>query len=74
MSEIYKYKIENCPFTDEAVVEAKTTSEGESLYVSFLQEKSSQDDIERLAAFKSDDEAYCIKGGRAYWVSHCDFE
>jgi uncharacterized protein (DUF1697 family) len=57
---------ENCPFTEEAVAEAKTTSEGESLYVSLLQGKPSQAGIDRLGAYKSENDEYCIEGREVY--------
>ncbi len=57
---------ENCPFTEEAVAEAKITSEGESLYVSLLQDKPSQDGIDRLSAYKSDDDEFLIAGREVY--------
>ncbi len=57
---------ENCPFTEEAVAEAKTTSEGESLYVSLLQDKPSQAGIDRWGTYKSENEAYCIEGREIY--------
>ncbi|MET3656441.1 DUF1697 domain-containing protein [Sporosarcina psychrophila] len=56
----------NCPFTEEAVAEAKLTSEGESLYVSLLQDKPSQDRIDRLGAYKSDNDEYLIEGREVY--------
>ena len=56
----------NCPFTEEAVAEAKTTSDGESLYVSLLQDKPSQDGIDRLAAYKSDNDEFLIEGREVY--------
>lgn len=56
----------NCPFTEEAVAEAKLTSEGESLYVSLLQDKPSQEGIDRLATYKSDNDEYLIEGREVY--------
>lgn len=60
----------NCPFTEEAVEEAKTTSEGESLYVALLQEEPSQDGIDLLDAYNSEYEEYIIKGREVYLLFH----
>lgn len=56
----------NCPFTEEAVAEAKIASEGESLYVSLLQEKPSQAEIDRLGTYKSDNDEFLIEGREVY--------
>ncbi|WP_186670963.1 DUF1697 domain-containing protein [Sporosarcina sp. BP05] len=56
----------NCPFTEEAVAEAKATSDGESLYVSLLQDKPSQDGIDRIGAYKSDNDKFMIEGREVY--------
>lgn len=56
----------NCPFTEEAVAEAEITSEGESLYVSLLQDKPSQEGIDGLGTYKSDNEEFLIEGREVY--------
>ncbi|MBO0603436.1 DUF1697 domain-containing protein [Sporosarcina sp. E16_3] len=56
----------NCPFTEEAVAEAKATSDGESLYISLLQDKPSQDGIDRIGAYKSDNDKFMIEGREVY--------
>lgn len=56
----------NCPFTEEAIAEAEITSEGESLYVSLLQDKPSQEGIDGLGTYKSDNEEFSIEGREVY--------
>jgi uncharacterized protein (DUF1697 family) len=51
---------ENCPFSKEEIAAAEATAEGESLYVSFLQQEPSQEGIERLESFKSESEEYKV--------------
>jgi uncharacterized protein (DUF1697 family) len=51
----------NCPFSEEEVSEAEASSEGESLYVSFLLEELSREGIERLKAFESESDKYRIE-------------
>lgn len=57
---------ENCPFSEEAISEAKVSSEGESLYVALLLEAPSQEGIERLSAYRSESEEYRIEGREVY--------
>jgi uncharacterized protein (DUF1697 family) len=52
----------NCPFTEEKVSEAEASSEGESLYVSFLLEEPSWEGIERLRAFRNEGDEYRVEG------------
>jgi uncharacterized protein (DUF1697 family) len=52
----------NCPFSKEEVSEAEASSEGESLYVSFLLEEPSREGMERLSAFESESDKYRIEG------------
>jgi uncharacterized protein (DUF1697 family) len=56
----------NCPFSEEEVSEAEESSEGESLYVSFLLEEPSQEGIQRLSAFKSESDEYRIQGREVF--------
>ncbi|BAU27740.1 uncharacterized protein (DUF1697 family) [Aneurinibacillus soli] len=65
-AEELKRIVANCPFSEEEVSEAKASSEGESLYVSFLLEESSKEGIERLGAFKSNGEEYRIVGREVF--------
>ncbi|AJS60436.1 DUF1697 domain-containing protein [Paenibacillus sp. IHBB 10380] len=56
----------NCPFSEEAISEAASSSEGESLYVSLLLEEPSQKGIERLSAFRSESDEYQLVGREIY--------
>jgi uncharacterized protein (DUF1697 family) len=60
----------NCPFSKEEVSEAEASSEGESLYISFLLEEPSQEGIDRLKAFKSESDAYRIEGREIFLLFH----
>lgn len=62
--------IDHCPFSEDAIAEAEASSEGESLYVSFLQDVPSKEGIERLKNVKSESEAYRIKGREIYLLFH----
>lgn len=58
--------IEGCPFSEEAITEAELSSEGESLYVGLLQDVPLQDGINRLHAYKSENEEYHLEGREIY--------
>lgn len=58
--------IENCPFSEDAILEAELSSEGESLYVSLLTHTPSQEKIEYLESYKSEKEEYQIKGREVF--------
>jgi uncharacterized protein (DUF1697 family) len=58
--------IENCPFSEDAILEAELSSEGESLYVSLLTHTPSQEKIEYLKSYKSEKEEYQIKGREVF--------
>ena len=58
--------LENCPFSEEEISEAEASAEGESLYVAFLQDFPSQEEMTRLGAFKSDNEEYRVDGREIY--------
>lgn len=61
-----KQVIGNCPFSKEAVAEAEALSKVESLYVSFLIEEPSQERIERLNAYRSENDECRIIGREVY--------
>lgn len=61
-----KQIIGNCPFSEEAVLEAQALSKVESLYVSLLSEEPSQERIERLNAYRSENDEYRIIGREVY--------
>ena len=54
--------IRNCPFSAEAIAEAESSSEGESLYVSLLIHAPSQEKIEYMNAYTSESDDYRIEG------------
>ncbi len=58
--------IENCPFSEDAILEAESSSEGESLYASLLTHTPSQEKIECLKSYKSEKEEYQIKGREVF--------
>ncbi|MNP25933.1 hypothetical protein D3C76_1187600 [compost metagenome] len=56
----------SCPFTTENISEAEASSEGESLYVSFLLEEPSKVGINQLRTYKSDSDEYVVEGREVY--------
>lgn len=58
--------IENCPFSDEEVAEAESTSVGESLYVALLTEEPVSEATRRLDVYANDNEKYHISGREVY--------
>jgi uncharacterized protein (DUF1697 family) len=58
--------VSNCPFSEEEVRAAEASSEGESLYVSFLLQEPSPEGVERLTAFKSESDKYQIEGREVF--------
>ena len=58
--------IENCPFSNEAILKAESLSVGESLYVSFLLHDPLKENIQRLNVYKSENEEYLIDGRNIY--------
>lgn len=59
--------IRDCPFSEEEVTQAElSNSEGESLYVSLLTRAPSQEKIEHLNTFRSEDDEYRIKNRDMY--------
>lgn len=57
---------ENCPFSEEAISEAESSSEGESLYVCLLTHAPLQEKIEHLNAYRSEDDEYKVEGREVY--------
>ncbi|MFZ3591122.1 DUF1697 domain-containing protein [Bacillus sp. DJP31] len=57
---------ENCPFSEEAITKAEGTSEGESLYVALLLEVPTEEGIERLGAYKTENEEFHIEDREIY--------
>ncbi|MEJ8544708.1 DUF1697 domain-containing protein [Brevibacillus borstelensis] len=52
----------SCPFSEEELSRAGASAEGESLYVAFLLREASQESVECLAPYKSEDEQYRASG------------
>jgi uncharacterized protein (DUF1697 family) len=62
--------IENCPFSEEAILEAEAASKVESLYVSLLLQAPSSEGIERLSAYSGESDEYRIEGREVYLLFH----
>ncbi|WP_438351213.1 DUF1697 domain-containing protein [Paenibacillus sp. FA6] len=62
--------VANCPFSEQAISEAEASAVGESLYVSLLLEEPSQEGIERLRGYKSENEEYRMEGREVYLLFH----
>ncbi|ASK62369.1 cytoplasmic protein [Virgibacillus phasianinus] len=58
--------IRNCPFPEKALSEAKASAVGESLHVALLPKLPSQEEIERLSSYKSEQETYQVEGRDIY--------
>lgn len=58
--------IRNLPFSKEEVLEAESSSEGESLYVSLLTQPPSQEEIEGLNIYRSKSDEYRIEKREIY--------
>ena len=55
-----------CPFSEEMVLDAEASAEGESLYVSLLTQAPSEEGMECLRAYKSEGEEYRIEGREVF--------
>lgn len=62
--------IENCPFSQKMILEAEKLSKVESFYISFLIEVPLQEGVERLEAYRSENDEYRIKGREVYLLFH----
>ncbi|EFM11670.1 protein of unknown function DUF1697 [Paenibacillus curdlanolyticus YK9] len=56
----------NCPFTEEQLATAAATCEGESLYVTMLQEKPDSDKLDKLQQYQTADEQYRLADRDVY--------
>lgn len=54
--------VHNCPFTEEEISEAEASSEGESLYVSLMIHEPTQENIELLNFYNSENDVYKLRG------------
>lgn len=62
--------IENCPFSEEEVSEAASSSEAESQYMALLTHAPSQEKIEHLNAFRTKNDEYRIIGRDIFLLFH----
>lgn len=62
--------IVNCPFSEEAVLEAEELSKVESLYVSLLVGEPSKEGIESLKSYKGENDDYHVIGREVYLLFH----
>lgn len=69
-SEDLKKIVEGCPFTDEQIAEAESSSKGESLYVSLFLEEPQADRLQELEAFDAKDDRYWIVGRDIFLLFH----
>lgn len=58
--------IESLPFSEKEISEAETSSVGESLYVSLLQDVPLQKKINQLSSFGNENEEYRVEGREIY--------
>ena len=56
----------NCPFSDEEISEAESSSEGEMLYVALLLNSPSQENVESLNSYRSKSDDFWIRGREVY--------
>lgn len=62
--------IENCPFSEEEVMEAEAASNAESLYVGVLLEPPSQEEIKQLSVYQSQTDKFSIIDRDVYLLFH----
>lgn len=58
--------IQNFPFSEDVVAEVEASSVGESLYVSLMVEAPAQEAVDRLSAYGSHGDEYCVEGREVY--------
>jgi len=57
---------ENCPFSEEQIAAAAANSDTETLYVAFLMDKPTDQDLERLSKYETEQEQYRVLGRDIY--------
>ena len=62
--------IRNCPFSEEEITEAEASSKVESLYVSLLTHVPSQEKIQHLNSYTSENDKYKIVGREVFLLFH----
>lgn len=60
----------NCPFSEEKIVEAESSSKAEVLYVALLNHVPSHDKVESLNAYVNGSEEYHIAGRNVFLLFH----
>lgn len=58
--------IENCPFSEDMLKEAKAATEAESFYVSFLSEPPAQERVNQLSPLQNEENEFQIHGKDVY--------
>lgn len=64
--EQWEQLVERCPFTEEQLAGAAAASQGECFYVALMLEEPSAERVEKLHAFKSDNDQFQIVGKHIY--------
>lgn len=62
--------VQNCPFSEEEVLQAESFSDTESLYVAFLPHVPYKDKIECLNAYKNEKDEFRIEGREIFLLSY----
>ena len=60
----------NCPFSEEEISEAETSSQAESLYATLLSQAPLKENIERIDMYRSESDKYHILGRDVYLLFH----
>lgn len=69
-AEEFESIIKSCPFTEEEIQLAQSTSVGESLYVALLTQEPLQERVEKLLTYKNLKEQCEIKGREVFLLFH----
>jgi len=69
-AEELQWIVQNCPFSEEEVLQAESYSETESLYVAFLPHVPSQEKIEYLNAYRSEKDEFRIERRDVFLLSY----
>jgi uncharacterized protein (DUF1697 family) len=60
----------NCPFSQDEISEAETSSQAESLYAALLSQAPLKENIERVDIYRSESDEYHILGRDVYLLFH----
>jgi len=69
-AEEFENVIKSCPFTEEEIEAAQSTSVGESLYVALSTQEPLQERVEKLLTYKNSKEQCEIKGREVFLLFH----